>query len=139
MRIGNCSRPLLLAASLVLAALDPVWAAPEKAASEPALRAPEAVARAAELRAARDAGVSAIAELRARLRATSSPAEAQALRRRITRAKLETEASLLRLQAGWARSDGRLDVAAQLERDAASLLAPRPRDPAAAARRGAAK
>jgi hypothetical protein len=129
MRAGN----IILA--IVLLCLPAALAADSAVASRPD-STPPPTPHMLEIRAALDDGDRAISALRARLSPTASRAETTELKRRIARAKLESEAALLRIQASWARTEGREDLARRFESEAVAVLAPRPRDAAAAARRG---
>jgi hypothetical protein len=95
--------------------------------------------RMVEIREALEESDRAISSLRARLLPTTSRAETLELKRQIARAKLEGEARMLRIQASWVRREGHEDQARFLEAEAVTLLAPRPRDAAAAARLGPAR
>lgn len=109
--------------------------AAETTPAAPAASSTASASRLAEIRAARESGERTIAVLRARLTRAAARPQALDLRRQIARAKLESEAAILRVQADWARREGHEDLARTFEREAAAMLAPRPRH-AAAARRG---
>lgn len=125
---------LLLAATFASCIATPGQAVADGPAES--AQPPAAPSRIAEVRAARDSSDRVMAVLRDRLAQALTRADAQALGRQIARAKIESEAAILRIQAAWALREGQADLAARLEREAAALLAPRPRDGAAAARRG---
>lgn len=77
-----------------------------------------------EVRAALDREREQVETLSARLKAKPGAREALALQREIERVKLDTEATLLRIQAGAARRAGHAALAERLEIAARDLLAP---------------
>jgi hypothetical protein len=86
-----------------------------------------------EIRALLDADAEQVAALRQRIAKASSPEEALVLQRQIEQLKLDTEVSLLRVQAKHARAAGRTEVASRLEAAISELLNP-PKIQAPAAR-----
>jgi len=80
-----------------------------------------------EIESALAAGEKTVAEAAARLPAAKTRTDALAIQREIERAKIATEVSVLRIQAAYARREGRPETAAKLEADAELMLRPRPR------------
>ena len=81
----------------------------------------------AEIEAALATGEKTVEGLTARLATARTRPEIQTLHREIESAKRMTEVSVLRIQAGWARREGRIEIALRLESEAESLLRPRAR------------
>jgi hypothetical protein len=67
-----------------------------------------------------------VAELQARLEAATDDHAALALQKEIEQIKVETELNILRLQATYARNEGRIEQAAEIEAVIAEMLSPRP-------------
>ncbi len=78
----------------------------------------------ADVRAALEREREQVEALRVRLRGVTDHRAALAIQREIERVKLETEVSILRIQAGAARKAGRLALAKQIDEAIESLLAP---------------
>ena len=112
-------------------AADVPEVAPEGAAATIAPDAPAPLPRRvrpmiAEMMAALESERSTLAELRARPLDHADPGAALALQREIERVKVETERTLLRIQASWARREGRLEVARAIEASLEEMARPRP-------------
>ncbi len=69
----------------------------------------------------------AMAALNAGLEKSVDHAAALALQRQVENLRTSTEIQILRIQARYARQEGRMDVAVQIEQDIAQLTAPRTR------------
>jgi hypothetical protein len=81
---------------------------------------------AADMRAAVEHERTSLAELSRRFRAASSPEAALAVQREIERVKHETELTLLRIQADYARRAGLAGVAARIEAAIEEMTRPAP-------------
>jgi len=77
-----------------------------------------------ELMGVLDQEKAALAQLRLRFRATRDHREALAIQREIERLKVGTEVALLRIQADYARRQGRLATAQELEAAIHDILNP---------------
>lgn len=80
----------------------------------------------AEMLAALESEGVALAELRARPVDPADHDAQLARQREIERVKVETERSLLRIQASWARKEGRLEVARAIEASLEEMARPQP-------------
>jgi len=78
-----------------------------------------------ELRGVLDRQREALAALHARFRGAKDDVAALAIQREIDRVKRDTEISLLRVQADWARRSGRSEAASQIEAAIEQILHPR--------------
>jgi hypothetical protein len=97
--------------------LQPLYADPAAAVRRPS---PMVV----EVLAAIEAQRATLRELKSRLSQTRDPRDVQELHRAIAVAKHETEMRLLRIQADYARREGRIDAAARFEEAIATMKAP---------------
>jgi hypothetical protein len=79
-----------------------------------------------EIQAALAAEQARVADLEARFAAAADEASALAIQKEIEQIKVETELSILRLQAEHARQEGRVEQAAQIEAAIAEMMNPRP-------------
>lgn len=123
---------LVLAGSARAAELTPSAAASPEPAAAPA--APAALAprmpshllspMVAEMYAAIDEQRAKVAALRAELAQARGSERALGLQRELSAAKRETELRLLRIQAGHARREGRLEVAGNLEAAISAMTSP---------------
>jgi hypothetical protein len=68
----------------------------------------------------------ALRDLQARYRSAADPATALDAQRRIEQLKVNTEIGLLRIQASWARREGRAEQASHLEKAIEEILHPQP-------------
>lgn len=125
-RFSPASAALLGAALLVLA---PTGSSAGEAAptTKPAPAARPLSPMMVEIEAALSSADRSVAELATRLAAARSRTEAHAIQRDIERAKVGAEVSVLRIQAAYARREGRPEVAARLEAEAEQLQRPRAR------------
>ncbi len=106
-----------------------VTAADSTAASQEAPTAPAPIPLSPmmqEIVAAWDAHLVAVRALEQRLEGATDHREALALQREIEDARGQVELRILRIQAGFARREGRLQEAAAIEEAVASMSAPRP-------------
>jgi hypothetical protein len=138
----SCSYVLLALAFLAV----PVAQA-EEAVRPPAAAAAPAPARRPlspmmqEIRAVLDHATRAVQQHSLRLAGVRATSEATAIQKDIERTKFEAEVSILRIQATWARREGRPEAAQRLEAAIADMLSPSvlgdPRRPAPRQRDGA--
>jgi hypothetical protein len=80
-----------------------------------------------EIIAAWEASQVAVAAVEQQISATTDPMAALALQRQVEEMREQVEVELLRIQARYARQEGRLDDAAQIDAAIAEMTAPRPR------------
>jgi hypothetical protein len=108
------------------AAASPAPVAPESAPEAVAPRLPvqRMSPMVADLHAAIDEQREKIAKLRAELALARGGARALELQRALSAAKRETELRLLRIQADYARREGRLEAAGNLEAAITAMTAP---------------
>jgi len=99
---------------------------PEPTAAEPVARLAPLTPMMQEIFAAWDAHVIAVKALEARLEGVTDHREAMALQREIESARDGVELTILRIQARYARQEGRLEDAAAIEEAVATMTAPRP-------------
>jgi TolA-binding protein len=104
--------PGLAAATDDPAAASAAQAAPTTATPTPLLAAIEAVLQEEHVR---------VNELAARLNAVTNDEEALALHRAIEQAKMDAQLRILGIQADYARKEGRLDTAAELDAAIAAM------------------
>ena len=77
-----------------------------------------------EIEALLAAEAEAVADLHARFQATTNETAALAIMMEIGRVKVETELNILRVQIRYARADGRVDVAEELEAAIEKMTSP---------------
>ncbi len=80
-----------------------------------------------EIVAAWDAQAVAVEALETQAAASTDPVAALALQRQIEDLRAQVEVQILTIQARYARQEGRLDVAAEIEAAVAEMTTPRPR------------
>lgn len=98
----------------------------ENPPAAPALRAP-LTPRMREIVAAWDAHVLVVLALEARLREATDHADAIELEREIENARRDVEVEILRIQARYARDEGRFTDAAEIDAAIAVITSPPPR------------
>ncbi len=80
-----------------------------------------------EIQAAWDAQAFAVEALEARAATCADPVAGLALQRQIEDLRAQVEVQILTIQARYARQEGRLEVAAEIEAAVAEMTSPRPR------------
>lgn len=117
---------LLLAWPLAADTPQPIVPQPDETiAPPPAPREQSPMMR--EINAAWDAQAVAVEALQRQAAASVDPVAALALQRQIEDLRAQVEVQILTIQARYARQEGRLDVAAEIEAAVAEMTAPRPR------------
>jgi hypothetical protein len=122
---------LLLALPLAADTPQPVVQQPDETVvptadtPAPTPREPSPMMR--DIVAAWDAQELAVEVLEAQVAACTDPVAALALQRQIEGLRAQVEIQILTIQARYARQEGRLDVAAEIEAAVAEMTAPRPR------------
>jgi len=132
----------VIAASLILLLVQPSAAQTPRPPAAPAAPADEAVTSAAdrppvaarertpmmaEIMAAWDAHAVAVAALATRAEGVADPVAVLAVQRQIEDLRAQVEIEILAIQARYARQEGRLETAVEIEAAIAELTAPRPR------------
>ncbi len=122
---------LLLALPLAADTPQPVAPQPDEAvapvADAPAPAPRELSPMMREIVAAWDAQAVAVEALETQAAACTDPVVALALQRQIEDLRAQVEVQILTIQARYARQEGRLDVAAEIEAAVAQMTSPRPR------------